>query len=435
MSNLFDLPFLQVVVSLIFIYALLSVLVSLLNDVLARYYGRRGDFLRKSLQNLLFDGNNINFTPLLYNHAAIARLIQVSESKFYFLKSFNKTRMPSGLAPGQFAEAFIDVVLQIGKRETPIEVQRTEQGITMKQEELKEQGFSSLFKISLDALQEGKLKDLLVNFHLKANEDQGNYRKVLTELIGQWYDGYMLKVTADYKSDLRWPLFFMGLIVALALNVDSIHLARRLYYEPNLRKQLSERADQYADVLRSQSDSVRKTLEGQLRSVELLNQHQDSLIKKTPNGVTVDSSQLALLKKNGDFLKKSIDSLLAMSSIPADQQQAASKALSDELTRLPIGYNALEAPCSWKGDHEEHCHEKSDCCRGNKNQEEKMGGSIHEETEAERYYRERNAGGSWYIFLWIVGLIITAFSLSLGAPFWYDLLIKATGFKKISSGK
>jgi hypothetical protein len=50
------------------------------------------------------------------------------------------------------------------------------------------------------------------------------------------------------------------------------------------------------------------------------------------------------------------------------------------------------------------------------------------------YMRDRNAsagGGNWFRYL--VGILISGFSLSFGAPFWFDLLVKLVNIRR--SGK
>jgi len=47
------------------------------------------------------------------------------------------------------------------------------------------------------------------------------------------------------------------------------------------------------------------------------------------------------------------------------------------------------------------------------------------------YYKDRNASMCEYNWLrWVVGIYITTVSLSLGAPFWFELLVRLINIRR-----
>lgn len=72
--NLFTNPILEISISLIFIYALLCILSSILEEWWNHYRKSRGKLLQDAIIQLLHDPYNLNYGELLMNHFLIQNL-------------------------------------------------------------------------------------------------------------------------------------------------------------------------------------------------------------------------------------------------------------------------------------------------------------------------------------------------------------------------
>src|SRR5215212_2493073 len=89
---------LEVIIGLVFIYFLVSVLCSGVNEVLAQYLGRRGEFLREGMINLVRD----RWIYLrVINHPLVSSLYRDVPGK---------PRTPSYIPATNFADALLDIV-------------------------------------------------------------------------------------------------------------------------------------------------------------------------------------------------------------------------------------------------------------------------------------------------------------------------------------
>lgn len=66
------------------------------------------------------------------------------------------------------------------------------------------------------------------------------------EAVSAWFDDSMSYVSAQYKQRMHLILFLLGLLVAVGLNVDALHLCERLWVDGTLRSALAASADQVA---------------------------------------------------------------------------------------------------------------------------------------------------------------------------------------------
>jgi hypothetical protein len=94
------------------------------------------------------------------------------------------------------------------------------------------------FPLAIAAMPEGPLKKVLQGFVL---ETQGDPLK-LRAAIEAWFDGTMERVGGWYKRRVQVLLLLIGLVVAGVLNIDAVHIANALWTQPALRSALADRA-------------------------------------------------------------------------------------------------------------------------------------------------------------------------------------------------
>ncbi|MBL7986251.1 MAG: hypothetical protein JNM91_14695, partial [Flavobacteriales bacterium] len=93
-----DNPYLDTIISLVLIYAVLSVLVSMAVEWLNDWLRERGLFLKTNIERMVNDPFNLPFGLLLYQHPMIARLQRTA------------SRLPAYIAAQSFATAYMDTV-------------------------------------------------------------------------------------------------------------------------------------------------------------------------------------------------------------------------------------------------------------------------------------------------------------------------------------
>ena len=193
---------------------------------------------------------------------------------------------------------------------------------------------------------------------------QGDVQKFKL-LLENWFDDTMKRSTGWYKQYTQFFLFFIGLGIAVAFNVDAVRIAGKLSKDPVLREQVVQQADAYV--------KAHPDLAARLRKAE--RQAADSSGRGTAPALaqTRDSLQTMLHVQ---------DSLLAQSREMVQGDIGKVNGL------LGLGYRPF---------HGGFC------------------ATV-----------KRLACGffSAYGFKRTVGWIITALAISLGAPFWFDLLNK-----------
>jgi hypothetical protein len=133
---------------------------------------------------------------------------------------------------------------------------------------------------------------------------------------------------------------------------------------------------------------------------------------------SVSYTYLKNLMVLNDSLSRS--SFIARDSVSKASIQQLDTAMSAIASlNVPIGWSKTEAPLSWfSGDGKA-----------------KTGGTHEAQASGVlAYVQKRNASaGDWNGLRWAVGIAITGFSLSFGAPFWFELLVKLVNIRR--SGK
>jgi hypothetical protein len=229
----------ELLISLVFIFLLLSIIVSSISELLGNYVNSRGVFLKKALNDVLNDSNyNKNFSELLYDHPQVDLLKRTQE------------RLPSYIPSKIFAETLIDVI----GREYEMSQNRfskNEAGEHVFDDTVKEPDPYARFKKGVEQLKYSDFK-ILLNSFLNTSGDL----PTLTSNLEKWYNDYMDRVSGWYKTHTRKGLLLIAAVVTLALNVDTIRVARELNTNTALRTQVANAAEKYANDRLAQVESA-----------------------------------------------------------------------------------------------------------------------------------------------------------------------------------
>lgn len=386
-TALFGSPLLETIICLILVYALLSLLVSTITEAINSYFKERGTLLYRTISRLFDDGININFGQLLYAHPMIKNLKK------------DNCSLPQYISAQMFSSTLIDVISNYAR-----EYKSINNTIVLSEKQLP---LFERFKAGINKMQHTELKLALLNMTEKCIAQTKNIESdvlppnnevdLLNEQLQQWFNDQMDRTSGWYKTYMRMRLFWVGLFVALILNIDSVHLFQTLYRSPDLRAQLEPIAEDLANnYAKQKADTTITSYQQQLNALAATRIKNDSV--RVDTTLINNTSKIINNLYKLDSLTKNYDSARQVSLRAATQQ-------IDQLASLgiPIGWKTQQAPLTWFN---------------------------HYQPRDSSYFELHKLGTFSNIIVYLLGIIITAVSLSFGAPFWFDLLLKAVNLRR-----
>jgi hypothetical protein len=451
--NLFENNIISILISLTLIYALLSIFVSILTEWWNYIMRERGKMLKDAIIKLLSDPENHEYGYLFYGHFMISGLQSDS-------------RPPQYISSTMFSEVLIDVIARQAEHSQRISQNLNTGGDSKTYIAIGAAPPDTViekFKVGLDMMNESYCKDMLLSFW---NKSEGKYED-LKKLIAHWYDDYMDRVTGWYKSKQRRKLLVVGFIVAIGLNVDSWHLVKILSLDDNLRNTLVNTAESVADNYTKNAKKFSDSTSSNSKFISIFEESKKAAAKDTSSK---DSSTVANYKALDASISKLREKVSFFDSASVAYLNRADSVIDLAASLgIPLGWSWNTAPLSWLKrkacveknscknekcmnghscecrkhctEHEvckkEKCCEKRECCSGKETDE------LAEHTEQACEARYREGSGLWrYIsarnncsscmawMKYVLGIIITGVSLSFGAPFWFEMLVKLVNIRR-----
>jgi hypothetical protein len=210
---MFGSTILDVAIGLVFVYLLLSLLVTAGSELIASWLNWRADNLRKGLQRLL----NPTLAQELYDHPLIKKLSK-------------SNRWPSYIPSGTFALALVDVIANLN----PGGLQPAKD-------------LGSLISNVPDP-------DVRRVLSLLA-EEAGQDGQKLKENIENWFNNSMDRVAGWYKRKAQAVNVTLAIVFTVAVNADSILIVRSLSNDPALRAALVAQAQELAKGMPAQLEA------------------------------------------------------------------------------------------------------------------------------------------------------------------------------------
>lgn len=312
----------DVAISLVLMYLVLSLIVTVLNEVVATAADLRSSNLEQAVTALIDDQT---LRSDFYDHGLIASVNDATtDRKGIFLRIIGwlyrfltRTKPASGSHASYFSgQVFARALLG------SVDV-------------AKDLPTYADIEAAVQKMQDTNVRDVLLAQMATANGDLQS----LHENVAAWFDNSMDRVSGVYKRHLKQISLFIGIILVLVVNADTLKVAKSLWNDSALRASMVQTA-----------------------------------------GTLVKEGQPAA--GNAGDLNTAVNA--AVQQINEAEQK---------LRPLPLGWTSSSVPqWPWKW-------------------------SL-----------------AWLAFAKIVGLILTAIAISLGAPFWFDLLsmfmkIRGTGDK------
>jgi len=256
---MFGSSLLDVAIGTIFIFLLLSLICSALNEIIESWLKMRASYLECGIRELLGDPSGEGLTLKLYSHPLIRSLFPGAYDPTQIKKSgsyASRSDLPSYIPARNFALALMDIV-QPAQTETGDE-QDTASGAFGATRSESKRGKAELnivasppddpvnplapFRRAVGQLEDGQTRTALLALVDAAGDDVVRAR----ENIEGWYNSTMDRVAGWYKRRAHAMILVLGVGVAIAVNADSIYIVRSLANDATLRSSLVAAAQEYA---------------------------------------------------------------------------------------------------------------------------------------------------------------------------------------------
>lgn len=202
---MFGIETLEVVIGLIFIYLLLSLLATTINEILMQWIYSRSKNLRIALHTMLDDDTEV-LGSAFFRHPLIKKLKKRSIRDF-----------PAYISE----EYFVKVMIELLCRDGPATLDAVRDGV--------------------DALPASSTRQVLLTFIRDARGDIERFKRDL-EL---WYQEMMNQATGWYKRRVQQVLFGLGLFLSIAFNANTFQMAYHISKDPEVRGEIISQAYEY----------------------------------------------------------------------------------------------------------------------------------------------------------------------------------------------
>lgn len=451
---------LDVVIGLVFIYLLYSLFATIIMEILNSFLGLRARNLRYTLRRMLMDEKEFtssnNFKKKIFR-LIINNFLKIT-GKAYNLrgpKLFNEfygqplikylgggglLNKPSYITAQNFSKAIMDSLKSFDKNDDASKslLERIQIGIEkvgqnqagsnnnswVEKATIKtNQFFSKKLKINTSkiSLTQQHLQSLL--------DDAGNDLEKFKTLLEQWFDDTMERSTGWFKKRVQYFLFIIGFFLAVSFNANTLDIIKKLSNDPKAREDLVAMANTYVkdneelikeiNSLKEKAkdstdsiaiDSVKTTFKTNIDSLKNLQKTIQTDIYKAQNVIGtnwkipdfIEIKPIDNYKKGKQPIKKS-DSIIynipLKVKIPGKRKKEYQKKYVSVTVHKSIDIVALTKTISPISSEKFN----SKTIEVNKNK-----------------YKQK------YVFMtnnfW--GYFITALAISMGSPFWFDLLNK-----------
>lgn len=231
---------LDVAIGMSFLYLLLSLICSAANELISAMLHARAKFLERGIVTLL---GSEELKNSLYSHPLIRNLYGEARGVF------GKWNLPPYIPATNFALAVMDMIEpNRGTQDALVPAARKSAARAAEAAAPPPTG-AGLFEALRQNLQNAPaavaiphdLQRALICLVEAAGKDAARTR----QNIEDWYNSTMDRVSGAYKRRTQFAIFGIGLIVTIAVNADSIAVAKRLSTSKTLAAAVADSAEQF----------------------------------------------------------------------------------------------------------------------------------------------------------------------------------------------
>jgi len=246
---------LDVAIGMAFVYLLLSLIASVVQEMLSAFMQLRPANLQRGLRSL-FSGDSLNsemdLVNCIYDHGLVRGLysdpkMDSNTSPSRFRRMMDRVRLGTrrliGISPEE------PLVIQADPLLLPAYIPSRTFALALidilnANKETGEAAMTSITKTLADhnwKFRNNRAGQALFTLALDAKGDLVAFQRNLE----QWYNDGMDRVSGWYKRYIQRVLIVIGLVMAIAFNVDSIRVARTLWLDRDARQAMVSAAGSY----------------------------------------------------------------------------------------------------------------------------------------------------------------------------------------------
>jgi hypothetical protein len=384
---------LEVAIGVFFVYLLVSLLCSALNELIEALLKYRASYLRRGIEQLL---NDPDLATQFFEHPLIKPL----------------GKKPSYIPARTFSLALWNIATE--------EANQAAGG---------KEGAAGLvqnvdaIRALLAGLTNPKLKDLRVSLLSLIDEAESSVQNKALVLdaarknVEAWYDDAMDRVSGWYKRRVHFVLIILGLLASFALNIDTIQITKTLLYNDTLRKAVADAAEDYVKTHPAPTPAPTATPTATPSATPTTTPTPGS----TANAGTTDTPGTT------NTTPTPSPSPTPAPEVTAQEQARLARA---KINQVRDELNDLGLPIGWPTEPPPVPAITEDPYTGMPDAEKRAARRAADEARYTANMSAYNTDPRWPSpgkygwFLKILGLILTGLAVSQGAPFWFDLLNK-----------
>lgn len=232
---------LDVAIGLIFVFVLVSIICSAIREGLEAWMKTRAIYLERGIRELLQDPGATGLAKQLFEHPLVSGLYAgtytgAPASSWWPWAMTRGRSLPSYIPSRNFALALMDMAAR-GPAVDHVS-------------SLPETGAISFdtVRANVATIDSPPIQRVLLT---ALDTAQGDLQQAQAN-IEAWYDSAMDRVSGWYKRSTQWTLFGIGLLVAIAMNINTVAIAEHLYRDKTVRDALVKRAEAAATIPGSQ---------------------------------------------------------------------------------------------------------------------------------------------------------------------------------------
>ena len=385
---------LEVVIGLAFLFFILSLILSSARELIEGYLQTRAIHLERGIREMLKDQSGQALVRNLYNHPIVSSLFRGDYPDKLVNRLFKRkdawqrvpfrSHLPAYIPAANFAVALLDIAARglpsqdISDRELTLERAREHLEAHIKQPNVRR-----AVLIAIDQAK-GDLEQAKMN-------------------IAAWFDSSMDRVSGWYRKETQGILIILGLLVAFTLNIDTLKVAQSLYENDALRSVIVADAQAFADQARAQGANPADQA-AMLRVLGCTPELAASPSPSAPPSGGASTSQLASTVSNasqGNSMAAPASATTNAAASPATDANAGTQPAPrnprQEMSCAERRVRSLGLPIGW--------------------------GNVIPVGPG-HYDWDFGAWLASFPLASLPGWLLTALAVSLGAPFWFDLLNK-----------
>lgn len=254
---MFGSAFLEVAIGITFIYVLLSLVCTTLNEMLSQILGMRAKNLELGIKRIL---NDERLRTAFYQHPLIRSLGET--------RGNDEPVRPSYIPPQTFSMVMMDVMADQVKRGAPSD-ENNESADPFEK-----------WRLTVDKLEQEDMKRVLTGFIDAADR---KVEKVRVQLE-TWFDDVMDRVSGTYKRKTQAILLALALGLCVVVNADTVEIAKTLWNAPALRQAVVAAAENYTGA-HPQTTTANASIKALAEQLDALNLPLGWRLDDMPKGV------------------------------------------------------------------------------------------------------------------------------------------------------